>query len=149
MGKSNNNKNQSALDRLIHQVHTILPHLGKGYIETALACYNHNIEETTNALMEGEVNPSSLHPRLRVLDKALPARRKERKEQYEVFASSASNSNGEIDVEEEVPEEPLAETIEDMVVEEPEVPEGPQINKCSGKSSSSSILSKYNYLSPI
>ena len=83
--KNETNQNKiSAVDRLIQQVQTILPHLGEGYIEAALACYNHNIEETTNALMEGEINPSSLHPRLRVLDKALPARRKETKAKYDL-----------------------------------------------------------------
>ena len=50
-----------------------------------------------------------------------------------------------IDVEEEVPEEPVVEAIEDIEVEEPE---GPQINKCSGNSSSSSILSKINTYFP-
>jgi hypothetical protein len=88
------------------QVHTILPHLGEGYIEAALACYNHDIEITTNALMEDEYNTlsspspssssSSLHPRLRALDKSLPARKKESKEKY----GEHHPDNGDIDVEE-------------------------------------------------
>jgi hypothetical protein len=86
------------------QVHTILPHLGEGYIEAALACYNHDIEITTNALMEDEYNTlsspssssSSLHPQLRALDKSLPARKKESKEKY----GEHHPDNGDIDVEE-------------------------------------------------
>ncbi len=89
--KHANQRTQSALDRLIHQVQTIFPHLGEGYIEAALACYNHNIEETTIALMECETNPSSLHPRLRVLDKSLPARRKETKNKYDIGHSNDDN----------------------------------------------------------
>mmetsp|Transcript_20348 Transcript_20348/g.30562 ORF Transcript_20348/g.30562 Transcript_20348/m.30562 type:complete len:746 (+) Transcript_20348:119-2356(+) len=121
---SNTNKSQkkiSALDRLIQQVRAIFPHLGEGYIETALACYNHDIEQTTVALMESEADPDpsnskSLHPRLRVLDKSLPARRKESKKQY----GSNDHFNGgdggeEIDEEEREAMEVQKARIKEMV----------------------------------
>jgi hypothetical protein len=100
--RDSNHSKVSAMERNIQQVHTIFPHIGEGFIEAALACYNHNIEETSNALMEGEINPASLHPRLRVLDKSLPARRKETKETYSTFGRpNNNNTNGELDKEDE------------------------------------------------
>ncbi len=123
--KTQNQRKQSALDRLILQVHQIVPHLGKGYIEAALACYNNNIEETTNALMEGELNPSSLHPRLRAIDKSLPERRKESKDTYDSFGSSivkknmmgssVENNYTQIDKEEEEAREIQRAMIKQMV----------------------------------
>ena len=95
-----NQRKESALDRLIQQVHQILPHLGKGYIEAALACYNHDLEQTTNALMEGEINPTSLHPRLRAIDKSLPERRKESRDTYDSFGSISTKDNDQKEEEE-------------------------------------------------
>ncbi len=111
-----NQRKQSALDRLIQQVHQILPHLGKGYIEAALACYNHNLEETTNALMEGEINSSSLHPRLRALDKSLPERRKESRDTYDSFGSMMNKKD--MNKEEEEAREIQRERIRQMVAAE-------------------------------
>lgn len=109
---ANQRTQQSALDRLIYQVQTIFPHLGEGYIEAALACYNHDIEETTIALMECDTNPSSLHPRLRVLDKSLPARRKETKNKYDI---GHSNDHGGVDKEDKEAIEVQKERIKLMV----------------------------------
>ena len=60
-----------------------------------MSCYNHDIEQTAIALMEGEVdgNSKSLHPRLRALDKSLPARKKGMKESYN-FGGSGDHNDG-------------------------------------------------------
>lgn len=117
--KNNNNIRQrkvSALDRLIQQVSAIFPHLGEGYIEAALACYNHDMEQTTIALMESESDPNSksLHRRLRALDKSLPARRKESKEQYG-NVGDAGRDAGEIDEEDREAMEIQKARIKEMV----------------------------------
>ena len=66
---SSSEENQKkALDQMINRVHSILPHLGKGYIEVALNCYNFDVEQTVAMLLDDVQN---LHPRLRVLDKSL------------------------------------------------------------------------------
>ena len=65
----------SSLERNIDQVHTILAHLGLGYIEVALSCYNNDPERTIATLLESEMDPSILHPRIRDLDTALPAKK--------------------------------------------------------------------------
>ena len=67
--KSSLEENQKkALDQMIDHVHSILPHLGKGYIEVALNCYKFDVEQTVAMLLDDIKN---LHPRLRVLDKSL------------------------------------------------------------------------------
>eukprot|EP00550_Attheya_septentrionalis_P007642 CAMPEP_0198288726 /NCGR_PEP_ID=MMETSP1449-20131203/7149_1 /TAXON_ID=420275 /ORGANISM="Attheya septentrionalis, Strain CCMP2084" /LENGTH=438 /DNA_ID=CAMNT_0043986931 /DNA_START=56 /DNA_END=1372 /DNA_ORIENTATION=+ len=69
--KANNKKAAvvvSARQVLIEKVKGVLPDLGEGYIETALACYGGDADRTINALMEG----GPLHPRLRSLDPSLP-----------------------------------------------------------------------------
>lgn len=88
----NNYKKQSAMDRNISQIKSIFPHLGEGYIETALACYNHDLEQTTIILMESENgNTQTLHPRLKAMDKSLPARKKNSKEEYVQFGAGKKN----------------------------------------------------------
>jgi len=72
---TNNTTKVSALQRLIDKVHAVCPHLGKGYIEVALACYSMDADRTILTLLEGQDNPSSLHPRLRALDPSLPLRK--------------------------------------------------------------------------
>jgi hypothetical protein len=63
------------LERRIHQVKQILPEFGEGFIETALSLYQGNVETTVSILL----NDSSQYPTtLRVLDRSLPRRRKER-----------------------------------------------------------------------
>lgn len=52
----------------IDQIKQIFPDLGEGYIEMALQLYGMNVDETVTRLLD----PSSLHPRLRVIDKKLP-----------------------------------------------------------------------------
>ncbi len=116
--KKNYVSTTSALDRLIQQLRAIFPDLGEGYIEAALACYNHDIEQTTNALMESEANPKFLHPRLRVLDKSLPARRKESKKKYDLSGGSGNGDGGDgskIDEEEREAMEIQKARIKEMV----------------------------------
>ena len=74
----------NAMDRLVSQVRDVLPALGEGYVETALAIYSFDASRTVSALLEAENDPSTLHPRLRALDKSLPARKKESKSTYDV-----------------------------------------------------------------
>ena len=81
----------SAVDRLVNQIKTLCPHLGDGYIEAALACYGHDLERTTAALLEGDLDQSTLHPRLQVLDKKLPARKKESKTRYDALTGSTGD----------------------------------------------------------
>jgi len=78
------NTSVSAMDRLVSQVRDVLPALGAGYVETALAIYSFDASRTVSALLEAESDPSTLHPRLRALDKSLPARKKESKTTYDV-----------------------------------------------------------------
>eukprot|EP00979_Chaetoceros_neogracilis_P007441 scaffold1570_cov218-Chaetoceros_neogracile.AAC.7 len=75
----------SKITRLVSQVQDLFPSYGEGYIEAALACYNHNLEQTTAALLELQSNPSnkSIHPRLKALDSKLPSRRKGNKSRYD------------------------------------------------------------------
>ena len=74
----------SGLQRLVNQIQNLFPSYGEGYIEAALACYNHDLERTTSALLEVQTDPNSktIHPRLRALDQRLPGRRKESKGRY-------------------------------------------------------------------
>ena len=76
-GKGSVGSPPSALDRLIAQVREVLPHLGEGYVEVALACYGNDASHTLTALLEAKSDPTSLHPRLGVLDQTLPRRRRE------------------------------------------------------------------------
>jgi len=67
----------TAMDRLVAQVRDVLPDLGEGYIETALAVYAFDASRTVAALVEAEAtgDPSALHPRLRAVDRTLGRRR--------------------------------------------------------------------------
>lgn len=62
-------------ERRIQQVKQILPDLGEGFIESALSLYQGNVETTVSILLN---DPSQYPTSLRVLDKSLPRRRKER-----------------------------------------------------------------------
>ena len=56
----------------IEQISQVLPHLGLGYIELALACYS-TPESTIDSLLS--LRESDLHPRLRGVDVKLPKRK--------------------------------------------------------------------------
>jgi hypothetical protein len=73
---SSTEKYASSIERHMDQIHTILPHLGLGYIQVALSCYHNDPEQTLAMLLEGEMNPSILHPRLQNLDIHLPVAKK-------------------------------------------------------------------------
>ena len=83
-GISGSQSTVSATDRLIAQVRDVLPNLGEGYVEAALAFYGFDAPLTLSALLEAESEPSALHPRLRALDTYLPARKKESSSVYDV-----------------------------------------------------------------
>ena len=93
-GTAQNSSTMSAVDRLVQQIKTLCPHLGDGYIEVALACHGHDLERTTAALLEGDFDPSTLHPRLQVLDKTLPARKKESKTRYDTMGTTTMVEGG-------------------------------------------------------
>jgi CUE domain len=63
------------LERRIQKIKLILPEFGEGFIETALSLYQGDVERTVDTLM----NDASSYPiALRVLDRSLPRRRKDR-----------------------------------------------------------------------
>lgn len=62
------------IQRLVQQVKTVFPHLGDGYIETALSHYHGDVERTMSALVEAQENPASLPVTLQRLDPKLPGR---------------------------------------------------------------------------
>jgi hypothetical protein len=68
---------QTEIQRRTDQVKAVLPHLGFGYIEAALASYRGDVSQTVAALLEGESDPSSLPSNLQMIDKNLPGRRRE------------------------------------------------------------------------
>lgn len=72
----------SGVQRLVSQIKSFFPHYGDGYLEAALACYNYDLDRTISVLLEAESDPSSLHPRLQVLDRNLPARKRDSKDNY-------------------------------------------------------------------
>jgi hypothetical protein len=76
------------LDRRIDQVHTLLPDLGAGFIETALSHYQGNVETTVSMLFG---DSSLLPPALRVIDRHLPRRKKanSNKQEEEELAAEA------------------------------------------------------------
>lgn len=63
------------LERRIQQVRSILPHLGEGFVETALSMYQGDVETTVSTLLN---DPSQYPTALRILDPKLPRRKKER-----------------------------------------------------------------------
>ena len=65
---------QDTIQRLVQQVQSVFPHLGEGYVETALSQYRGDVERTMSALVEGQSNPASLPIVLQRLDPKLPAR---------------------------------------------------------------------------
>jgi len=86
--KYNNTSKTSALTKRVQTIQTIFPKLGEGYIEVALACYNHDVQQTIMILSSGE----KLHPRLQVLDPSLPARKKESKSKYEALCTNNTST---------------------------------------------------------
>jgi hypothetical protein len=85
----------TGLQRLVSQIKPLFPQFGDGYLEVALACYNNDVDRTTSALFEAEEDPSSLHPRLQVLDKKLPARKRNLKTEYEAPGTSSNQDDVE------------------------------------------------------
>jgi hypothetical protein len=83
----------TGLQRLVSQIKPLFPQLGDGYLEAALACYNNDIDRTTSALLEAEEDPSSVHPRLQVLDKKLPARKRNLRSEYEAPGFSSNQDD--------------------------------------------------------
>jgi len=63
------------LERRIQQVKQILPEFGEGFLESALSLYQGDVEATVSTLLQDQ---SEYPTSLRVLDKTLPRRRKER-----------------------------------------------------------------------
>jgi hypothetical protein len=63
------------LERRIQQVKQILPDFGEGFLETALSLYQGDVETTMSVLLN---DPAQYPSALRVLDRNLPRRRKER-----------------------------------------------------------------------
>lgn len=88
----------TGLQRLVSQIKPLFPQFGDGYLEAALACYNHDVDRTTSALFEAEEDPSSVHPRLQVLDKKLPARKRNLRNEYE--APGVSSNQDDIEAKE-------------------------------------------------
>jgi hypothetical protein len=84
----NNNKNRNnlkpppqpttssvdELERRIQQVKQILPHLGEGFIETALSLSKGDVESTVSMLLN---DPTQYPTTLRLLDPSLPRRKKD------------------------------------------------------------------------
>ncbi|GMH64844.1 hypothetical protein TrRE_jg3239, partial [Triparma retinervis] len=64
----------------IAKVKSVLPDLGEGYIELAIACYG-GVEGAVEALME--FDQKDLHPRLRGVDRNLPRRKIRDKGSYD------------------------------------------------------------------
>ena len=75
------------VERRIQQIKQILPDFGEGFIETALSLFQGNVETTVATLLNED--PSSYPTALRVLDKALPRRRKVRAAEEEEDATQA------------------------------------------------------------
>lgn len=82
-------KQQNMVDIQIEHIHSILPSLGKGYIEEALKCYNHDLGRTLEALLQfseesgsGGTSYNNIHPRLRTLPKNLPRQLKKSVDHY-------------------------------------------------------------------
>jgi hypothetical protein len=74
------------LERRIQQVQQILPDLGQGFIETALSLFQGNVETTVATLVN---DPLQYPHALRVLDRNLPRRRKERSAEEVVESQEA------------------------------------------------------------
>jgi hypothetical protein len=72
--KSSTTSPQDSIQRLVLQVKNLFPHLGDGYIETALSQYHGDVEHTIGALVEAQENPASLPVTLQRLDPKLPGR---------------------------------------------------------------------------
>lgn len=64
----------SEIQRRIQLVRDVLPGLGEGYVETALSCFQGDVDRTVAALLESQSDPMSLPPVLQMLDTNLPKR---------------------------------------------------------------------------
>lgn len=67
----------SEIKRRIQQVRDVLPELGEGYIETALSYFQGDVGRTVATLLEGQSDPFSLPPALKMMDPKLPTRHTE------------------------------------------------------------------------
>mmetsp|Transcript_21582 Transcript_21582/g.32770 ORF Transcript_21582/g.32770 Transcript_21582/m.32770 type:complete len:521 (-) Transcript_21582:443-2005(-) len=65
---------RTEIQRRVDQVHAVFPDYGAGYIESALSHFGGDVSRTVSALCD---DPSALPPALQMLDKKLPARKKE------------------------------------------------------------------------
>eukprot|EP00546_Thalassionema_frauenfeldii_P004667 CAMPEP_0178921752 /NCGR_PEP_ID=MMETSP0786-20121207/15743_1 /TAXON_ID=186022 /ORGANISM="Thalassionema frauenfeldii, Strain CCMP 1798" /LENGTH=516 /DNA_ID=CAMNT_0020595981 /DNA_START=35 /DNA_END=1585 /DNA_ORIENTATION=+ len=65
---------RTEIQRRVEQVQAVLPDYGAGYIESALSHFQGDVSRTVSALCD---DPSSLPPSLQLLDKKLPARKKD------------------------------------------------------------------------
>lgn len=101
---SNNNKLtppmiHSLLDEQIDQIKSILPTLGEGYIEEALKCYNHNVDQTLIALLDtnnktnSNSNNSNIHPRLLTIPTNLPRKLRSSVDKYSVNVNLHRGNN--------------------------------------------------------
>jgi len=75
----------SLLDEQIDQIKSILPTLGEGYIEEALKCYNHDVDQTLMALLDSNNSSNSnsnIHPRLLSIPTNLPRKLRNTVDKY-------------------------------------------------------------------
>jgi hypothetical protein len=108
-GESRNSDQQSPpgvihslLDEQIDQIKSILPTLGEGYIEEALKCYNHDVDQTLMALLEcaSEENShnnnsknNNIHPRLLTIPTNLPRKLRSSVDKYSVNVNLHRGTN--------------------------------------------------------
>jgi hypothetical protein len=89
------------LDEQIDQIKSILPTLGEGYIEEALKCYNHDVDQTLMALLESaseenshnNKNKNNIHPRLLTIPTNLPRKLRSSVDKYSVNVSLHRGNN--------------------------------------------------------
>lgn len=67
----------SEIQRRIQLVRDVLPELGEGYVETALSCFQGDVDRTVAALLEAQMDAMSLPPVLQMMDPKLPKRHTE------------------------------------------------------------------------
>ena len=67
----------SEIQRRIQLVRDVLPGLGEGFVETALSCFQGDVDRTVAALLEAQGDPMSLPPILQMTDPKLSRRHTE------------------------------------------------------------------------
>jgi hypothetical protein len=80
---------QEELQRRIDQVRDVLPDLGEGFVETALACYEGNIERTIQALLD---DATLLPGSLQYVDRDLPRRRLQDDKRRDALEQAEANA---------------------------------------------------------